>query len=353
MKIRFLRAFNGDSIHIWFQDETGTNRNILIDGGSGKTYRYKNPVTGKLLSGDLEVTIDKIRGNGEKVDLLILTHVDSDHIGGILKWFEYDAHAADLIVNIWFNSGRLIFDTFNQKEITENLVPLRILDGTNTSIAQGATFEDFIERHDIWDKKLIKAGKSLTEFGVEFKFLSPNSDSLKLLLKKWEKEAPETLTASKNDYDKPLSLLLENDEFKEDDSIHNGSSIAFILTYNLKNLLFLGDAHPTPVSNCLRSFGYSEENPLKAELVKVSHHGSKFSTSVELLNLIDCQNFVISSNGDIHNLPDKQCLARIISAKSKVVFYFNYPEKINDIFLEQDSAEFEFSALSADQDFEI
>ena len=34
-------------------------------------------------------------------------------------------------------------------------------------------------------------------------------------------------------------------DFKEDKSVANGSSIAFILTFEEKNYIFLGDAHPT------------------------------------------------------------------------------------------------------------
>lgn len=352
MKIKFLQASNGDSIHINFHDNKGENRNILIDGGTGNTYNYKDKVKGKIKSGELKLTIEKIKENKEKIDLLILTHVDDDHIGGILKWFEKDSQAAELIGKIWFNSGRLISDNFEEKEIESNRISLKISNGMNTSITQGITFEDFITKHNIWDRRLIKEKEILFEFGIEFKVLSPTLNNLELLLKKWEKETPETLTTSKkNDYEKSLKLHINSDVFIEDESIHNGSSIAFILTYNSKNMLFLGDAHPTSVVASLKHFGYSPENPLKVELVKVSHHGSKFNTSDELIQLIDCEHFVISTNGAIHNLPDKQCLARIVNVNSNVIFYFNYPEKINEIFTKEDFQEFQFSALPGDQEF--
>lgn len=351
MKIKFLKAFNGDSIHIDLQDDNGKSRNILIDGGTGGTFSYKDK-KGKIVAGDLKLAIEKIKESNEKIDLLILTHVDDDHIGGILKWFEKDSQVAEVIGKIWFNSGRLIAENFEEKEIETNLIPLKIFNGTDTSITQGITFEDFITKYDIWDRRLIKEKEIITEFGIEFKVLSPTLNNLELLLKKWEKEAPETLTASKrNDYEKSLRLLIDNDSFIEDDSVPNGSSIAFILTYNSKNMLFLGDAHPTSIIESLRHFGYSPENPLKAEIVKLSHHGSKFNTNDELLQLIDCENFVISSNGAIHNLPDKQCLARIVNAKSNVIFYFNYPEKIDEIFTKEDFQEFQFDALPGDQEF--
>ena len=41
MKIKFLKAYNGDSIHISFKEGSKT-RNILIDGGMSATYMQKN-----------------------------------------------------------------------------------------------------------------------------------------------------------------------------------------------------------------------------------------------------------------------------------------------------------------------
>ena len=94
------------------------------------------------------------------------------------------------------------------------------------------------------------------------------------------------------------------------------------------------------IIDSLTDLGYSEENPVKADYVKLSHHGSKSNTSIELLNLIRSDRFLISSNSDSHQLPDKRCLARIIACKEKPALYFNYPELISKIFTEQDYESF-------------
>ena len=88
MKIKFLKALNGDAILISFK-EGEQSRNILIDGGMPATYIQKGR-NGKPIYGELKDTIDAIKEHGEKIDLLILSHVDDDHIGGVLKWFEKD-----------------------------------------------------------------------------------------------------------------------------------------------------------------------------------------------------------------------------------------------------------------------
>lgn len=339
MKINFLKAFNGDAILISFK-ENGNARNILIDGGMPATYVQKGK-NGKLEYGELKETIDKFRENDEKIDLLILTHVDDDHIGGVLKWFENDKKAHELIGQVWFNSGRLISEYFDEQEIVENLLEIPD-ESTLTSIGQGVKFEDYIEEKGIWDRSIVVALEFFEYLGIKFKILSPSPDKLKLLLGKWEKEKPESLDTSafKNDYELSLKEHIEKDKFNEDTSVHNGSAIAFIMTYEKKNFVFLADAHPTVVVNSLKALGYSNEKPLKAELVKISHHGSKANNNIEMLELIKSSKYVISTNGDKHAHPNKQFLARLASVNDKCEVYFNYPDQIELIFSEEDITDF-------------
>jgi hypothetical protein len=90
----------------------------------------------------------------------------------------------------------------------------------------------------------------------------------------------------------------------------------------------------------LKAFGYSKEKPLKAELVKISHHGSKANNSVEMLELIKSSKYIISTNGDKHAHPNKQFLARLASVNKDCEIYFNYPEQIEQIFLDKDYKDF-------------
>lgn len=340
MKIKFLKAFNGDAILIAFK-EGQQSRNILIDGGMPATYIQKGK-NRKYEYGELNDIIDAMRERGEKIDLLVLTHVDDDHIGGVLKWFEKDEDAHKLIGKVWFNSGRLISEYFDEEEHKDNLLTFNPDETTLTSIGQGVKFEDYIEKKGIWDRSIVIALEYFEYLGIKFKILSPSSDKLKLLLGKWEKEAPESLdtSAEKNDYDFTLSELIASDKFKEDTAIHNGSSIAFILTIEKKNFVFLADAHPTVVINSLKEFGYSKEKPLKTEMVKISHHGSKANNSIEMLELLETSKYIISTNGDKHAHPNKQFLARLASVNDNCEVYFNYPEQVEKIFKDDDYTDF-------------
>lgn len=340
MKIKFLKAFNGDAILLSFK-EGSEPRNILIDGGTPATYLQKNEV-GEIIYGLLKKTVDQIRKRGEIIDLLILTHVDDDHIGGILKWVENDQYAANLIGKVWFNSGRLISEYFKKEEIKENLIDLHFANIFARSIGQGVKFEDYIENNRIWDRRIIKSGDQIPLLGLNFNILSPSEEKLKILLKKWKKEKPDSLKmkGSANDYSLTLTQHIEKDKFVEDNAEHNGSSIAMVIGNQDKKLVFLADAHPQIIVDSLKKLGYSAEKPLKAEFVKISHHGSKLNNSVEMLKMIKTKKYIISTNGDYHSHPHKQFLGRLASVNKDCKIYFNYPEQIAEIFSAQDFTDF-------------
>ena len=72
MEIKFLKADNGDSILISFQDSEKINRNILIDGGIRKTYKTNKDSKGKPKFGELKATIDLIRSKKMNLSTYLL-----------------------------------------------------------------------------------------------------------------------------------------------------------------------------------------------------------------------------------------------------------------------------------------
>ena len=73
VSIEFFPASVGDSILIrcFSRDDT---LNILVDGGVKET--YKNQIESRL---------QNLKSEGQKLDLVVITHIDTDHIGGILE----------------------------------------------------------------------------------------------------------------------------------------------------------------------------------------------------------------------------------------------------------------------------
>lgn len=339
MKIKFLRAYNGDAIFLEIPIRGDKTFRILVDGGKPATYDSKKG------GGELKKLIEDLRASKHHIDLLILTHIDDDHIGGVLKFFQDDPGASTFVKKVWFNSGKLIAEYLQDPENPDLRLPLLKVNSPNTSIPDGMEFENFIAENKIWDRRIILA-EGITELhGIKFWFLSPDDSKLKKLLKNWKRVDTEVETTGKpSDFGKSLMEHIEGDEFSEDSAIPNGSSIAFILEFSGRNFLFLADAHPSVLSASLRTFGFSKANPIKAELVKISHHGSASNNSSELLEMIDCSEYVISTNGEIHNHPHKRLLARLINLKDNCNIYFNYPELIDLIFTQDDKKRYKFEA---------
>lgn len=343
MDIKFLKANNGDSILISFQDGEDVKRNILIDGGMPQTY-YNS---GQNSHGELYHTIEEIKRKVENIDLLVLTHIDEDHIGGILKWIDFDEEAHQLIKKVWFNSGKTIAKYFNEKENEDLNVYLDIFRTTETSVRQGKFFEEYIEYHNIWDKEIIKIGKTANYKGLIIKILSPNDLLLERLQKEYKKPKHKYYTeGSENDWSNHIVDFINQEEktnfkFEKDSSLTNGSSIAFLLTFNKKNFLFLGDSHPDVILTSLTELGFDKINPIKVELLKISHHGSCKNTSKELLEVIETNNYVISTSSESHNHPDKRTLSRIINKNPNATIYFNYDEVRKNIFSKKDFQDFQ------------
>ncbi|MDH2634543.1 MBL fold metallo-hydrolase [Acinetobacter nosocomialis] len=353
INIRFLRAHHGDSILLTFINENNEYR-ILIDGGP--SYTFKPREEGNIREGDLRVNLDKLIEQNKKIDLVILTHVDDDHIGGIISAFEDPDYLSKIALRVIFNSGQLIHEYFRQPLDEEKDIKGNFSMTTQTSIAQGDTLENLLINLGIWERKIYKQNDSYELGEVIFRFLSPNDTELSKLLKKWKKESVNTFTSLNNkDWNKDYKELLVNDKFVQDTSCHNGSSLSFIVQYMNKKFVFLGDAFPSTIISGLNNIGYSKENPLEADLVKISHHGSKKNTSYALLDILNSKKYVISTDSSIHGLPDKLTLARIHSHSNDSKIYFNYEELLNvgEIYSAEELVEYKDRIISINEDIEI
>jgi beta-lactamase superfamily II metal-dependent hydrolase len=327
--IQIHPAFQGDTISILFNMQ---NNCILIDTGTKRSY----------LKGSLKEQFKKI----QNVDLLILTHTDEDHIGGILKYYEDNDRKTKLFKNVWFNTEHLISRNLKLETKDECQIHVTDCDNLNMSLKQGLTLEKCLLSDDLLPYQLITSGKTHEMFSAEIQVLSPEIDDLIEFHKKWEVEKEYHLeVAYKTDYNLTIPELLNNN-YTENGTLANKSSIAFIFNYKNKKILLMGDAFPSVIETNIRKLGYNESNKLKLEVVKVSHHGSKNGMSSSLLNIIDCDKFVISTNGS-NGLPSKECLARIVAHKDEKIFlYFNYEnENTKSIFFNFEYEDYNFEVV--------
>ena len=86
----------------------------------------------------------------------------------------------------------------------------------------------------------------------------------------------------------------------------NDNSILLKMTYGQASFLFMGDAEENAEEDLL-----AQDYDLKSTVLKVGHHGSKTSTSQELLDAVKPEAAVISVGEDGNELPKTQVLDRL------------------------------------------
>ena len=316
-KITFLPVANGDGILL-----TLNGYNILIDGGFFNTY--------KILKKHL------ITNQVKTIDLAILTHSDSDHIGGIISLIK-DSNFH--IKNLWFNSYDKLSQMFNNgyKDSTKDIFIGN--DSNEISFAKAKKLSELLDEQkkdyeSIYREKFENSKYYIGE--IAFTFLSPSKSKLLNLYGNWSIEDHKIKRKESSTLAKVTKTIEEYassiGECKADNSVQNGSSIAFVLTYKENNYLFLADAHIDAVVESLKSLGYSQQNKLYVDFIKLSHHGSNANICQDFLDIVETQKYIISTNGKSHNHPDMETLCfLIIDAKKKgkkIELAFNYPSHV-------------------------
>lgn len=326
LKIKVLPANCGDCIIVSF-DDCDEIKNILIDGGAGSVY-----------DDVLKDEIKKIKNKKQKIDLLIVTHTDDDHIGGIIKFIEDDT-LNDCIKEVWFNS----WENFEQKAVKLSH------DGKEISAKQARALENKLKNMNIWNNELIRQGIYRNFNKAKITVVSPNQESLKKL-KEYVKD--EFLISESDDRKKSIEILQKRD-FKENTAIPNGSSIAFVFEYQSKKILFTGDGFPSIILEGLREMNFvTDEQKAKFDYVKLSHHASRYNTSDELLKNIECNNYIVTTHG-CNGKPNKETFARILKYHQPLNLYYNYKNnKTQNIFFPQEYVNYKITQTYLEENSE-
>ena len=279
--LNIFPALNGDSILVSY----GPNekKHILIDCGYVRTYNTF-----------IKKELVEIANNGECLEKLIITHIDSDHIWGALPLLKDNQKKFIEIKEVWHNTFRHLSNDSEKEEDISNKnekILKKILsrgyfnnepkNGENQiSAEQGTTLGalllkgDYSWNNDFNKKAVCIENKQIVNIDIDSQIilLSPNKEKLDNLKTLWDSELTKyDLKYSKEDgelYDDAFEMLLtwvKESQAKgiqaissnkmqikellasvpiEDKTPTNGSSISFILKIKEKKLLFLADSHP-------------------------------------------------------------------------------------------------------------
>ncbi len=363
-RLEMLPAAHGDCLWIEYGDGREVHR-ILIDGGPAHAYPA------------LRERILHLPADERHFDLLVITHIDADHIEGIIRLL-LDAEALDCrFERIWFNGrdqinavpdpageplggvqgeilGMLIAD-YEQRTATKvwNLgfdqalaaidrskpaLPAVELPGACRLTMLSPDHERLLDLKDNWAREL-KAARvpsgdvaKLRERLAASRSLRPLGDVL---------GAEDGLDSEASDSDEADADLADtlgggsgepraDAPFGGDTSRANGSSIALLLEYPASQpevrFLLTGDAW-APVLEASLDRLLAPGARLAVDGFKLAHHGSVANISEALLARLQCANYLISTNGAIFRHPHARCVELLLKAHGgpgKPRLHFNY-----------------------------
>jgi len=322
--IDMLPADHGDCLIVTYGTGKKLSR-MLIDCGTTSTV--------ERLQAKLRTLMPRIK----KFDLFVLTHIDADHIGGSIDFFNEGA-AGLSFEDVWFNGWKHL--------------PRKRL-----SAKQGEIFTTLIEDNELpWNrwmdgKAILVKGKGLPtttlKGGMKITLLSPTLKKLESLSPVWQKELDKhgfgSDKARKTYYRQFLGGTpptmsnvekLANSKFSPDSSKPNGSSIAFLAEYGGKRVLFSGDAHASVLkSSIAKLLDETGDERLKLDAFKMPHHGSRANVSTDFIKMLDCQHFLVSTSGAQFKHPDGEAMARVVvHGGEQPILHFNYRTKYNEFW---------------------
>ena len=297
MRIEFLQAGTGDSIWISYG-----KTNIIVDGGKS--------------AAAIKERFDQMPED-ENIDLLIVTHIDSDHIAGVIALVDKMREQNELyrLKQVWFNFPKL--------EETEEY-----------SVSEGNALSTSLCKIDglCWcNNTSDMIGHEVVIGDIHLYVLAPEHD----VAYEYKPKAPDELGVENADWNVELETVVENvDDDDIDEGGPNSQSIVILLECEGKSVFLPGDCTPKELLAALRAYNGINVRPLKLDLMKLPHHGSVRNITKDIMAEIECSNFVISTNVNKKYLfPNKETIAKLIRyrncAEETINVHFNYVDALN------------------------
>lgn len=296
----------------------------------------------------------------KRIDVLIVTHIDSDHANGITKLMRNPDFADMQIGMILFNGFQPQTEqpqTLPQKTVEKLKTVAELLPPTvdeafqKTNGMDAACLITELNKHPqwkaVWRQTPILAGETMplgnNEKWGRLRVLSPTQDAMDNLLHDVKLEYAKRLSSAPPnedflDQDKYYELMLRLAELRkrpsfarktnaeaitkeklnksakidaEENGVTNANKASLAFCWEggeeVKRILLMGDAVSSQVVNELNGI---ENGRIWFEAVKVSHHGSKHNTSIELNTKVDSAHYFFTGGKDNEG-PDIETVAKI------------------------------------------
>jgi hypothetical protein len=317
LSLHVIQAEFGDCLLLEF-GTAGASKFILIDGGPPNTFQdHLKPVLQ-----------EKVLPAGGRLERVILSHVDNDHIAGLLDLFaeirvQHDAHQPELVSigGLWHNSFAATVDpdgtlqpraqalmavagarnVMGQSDISVK----GIAEGNSLRIA--ATLLNIPLNADASDPMTVESAPNPVQFGnLTLTVVGPtesNLDNLRAEWLQWLDDHEGGITAG------DFRVMANADK-----SIPNLSSICVLAEAQGKRVLLTGDQRSDFILEGLEARGLLDQaGGAHFDLLKAPHHGSDRNITRTFFKKITADIYVFSANGKDGN-PDLATLIWLVEA---------------------------------------
>ncbi len=324
-EIEMLPARQGDALWLEYGDAAHPRR-ALIDAGTPETWDA------------LQARIAALDPGDRHFELLIVSHIDKDHIGGVIPLLQ-DTALGITFGDVWFNGFRHLPSTVEPMGPVEGelLTTLLVDRGHNWNHA--------------FDEKAVVVGdegplpvKQL-DGGLQLTVLSPYLPQLAKLRPIWEPlvrehgldpavEAaePDPLPPEIESLGTPTVDELAAKKFKQDTAEPNGSSIVVLAEFEGHRALLCADAFPEIVRGSVERLLEPGQDRLALDAFKLPHHGSRANINLDLLRRVSAPLHLISSDGTATRHPNPEAIARTIVTQDNPRLRFNYRTKFTEVW---------------------
>ncbi len=314
LTFRGVQAAFGDSLILEFGTKAQP-RYVLIDGGPKGV--YKN---------DLSEVLKSIKAAGHDLDLVVLSHVDNDHVIGLQDYFsdleQEQANGTALLPR----AGGLWHNSFADTIGNGNDIVVRLQDAVGSAAATMMdTSKGFLAIGEGRQLRIRASqlgvplnrptqGKTMTVdaalppvpiANLTLRVAGPTEANLAALRNEWVKWLDKNEDKIKTD---PQVAKMA------DKSVPNLSSIVLWAEADGKTLLLTGDARGDFVIAGLEAARIKKKGkPLAMDVLKLPHHGSDRNVDQGFFRALTAKTYVVSADGTYDN-PDLDTLGWIAQA---------------------------------------
>lgn len=335
-----LSAKHGDALLLHY-GKGNTRRLILIDGGPAGVYRLSVRPRLQELGGGAPVPLR----------MVMVSHLDADHITGVLDMFKDLRKARDQgdappyeIATLWVNSfkdGLAATEAVKPAELASGVSLASLGDGLVpkglnldddvladlASVRQGVRLRDDAKalgtstNDPFGDLVMAPAsGAKAVDIGdgLSFTVVAPSARRIEALKAEWVKKTKAAKVS-------PAALAAY-----VDGSVYNLSSIVVLATFGNKRMLLTGDARGDDIIAALSAARLLKGNALHVDLLKVPHHGSERNVEKEFFEKITADHYVISADGKYDN-PDTDMLSMLTQARGAEPYTMWFTNKVQRV----------------------